>query len=281
MDPEPVPDSTRNWFRVWCVNGRGYRTESKRSFNILHLNIRSLQKNCDNLTSLINCLTYPPHIIALSETWLKDSTQHLYNLEGYEAYHTCRTDREHGGVSIYISTDLHAEPIQQYTFANEDIEMCTIKLKLPSNYIFSVIYRPHSKHVAVEEFAHTLHDILSQDLFMRNNTILLGDFNINLLEHASHPPTNYFLHSMQTLNYFPHISRPTRFPDSPNLGQPLLLDHIWTNFTPLSTSGILHCPISDHLPTFLNIGLMSDPCAKHKITYRVVIQLIIAYLHLF
>ena len=245
------------------------KTVSQSYFNILHLNIRSLQKNFDNLTSLLECLANPTHIIALSETWLKDSTQHLYNLKGYEAYHTCRTNREHGGISIYICSDIYAKPIQQYTSISEDIEMCTVKLNLTTNLIFSVIYRPHSKQVAVDEFTHTLNNILAQDLFTRNNTVLLGDFNINLLEHSSHQPTNYFLNSMQTMNYFPHISRPTRFPDNPDLGQPSLLDHIWTNFTPLSTSGIFHHPISDHLPIFLNIILMSDPCTKHKITYRV------------
>ena len=74
---------------------------------------------------------------------------------------------------------------------------------------------------------------------------------------------------MQALNYFPHISRPTRFPDNPRLGQPSLLDHIWTNYTPLSISGIIRHPISDHLPIFLNISLMSNLSAKHKITFRI------------
>ena len=74
---------------------------------------------------------------------------------------------------------------------------------------------------------------------------------------------------MQTLNYFPHISRPTRFPDNPLLGQPSLLDHIWTNYSPPSCSGIIHHPISDHLPIFLNLSLMSDPSTMHKITFRI------------
>ena len=68
--------------------------------------------------------------------------------------------------------------------------------------------------------------------------------------------------------YFPHISHPTRFPDNPILGQPSLLDHIWTNYTPLSISGIIHHPLSDHLPIFLNISLMPDLFAKHKTTFR-------------
>lgn len=70
---------------------------------------------------------------------------------------------------------------------------------------------------------------------------------------------------MQSLN----ISRLTRFPDSPNLVQPSLLDHKWTNFTPLSTSGIIHYLLSDHLPIFLNKTLTIDPSTKHRITHRI------------
>ena len=40
----------------------------------------------------------------------------------------------------------------------------------------------------------------------------MGDFNINLLEHGSHNPTNNYLSSMQSMHYIPVISRPTRFP---------------------------------------------------------------------
>ena len=238
---------------------------AKDYLNILHINIRSLQKFFDNLISFIKCFPKPPDIIAVSETWLKESTHHLYQLDGYVAHHVYRTTKEHGGVCFFINSDYHAELIQQYTFVNNDIEICTIKLKSTTpNYVISVIYRPNSKHVAVEEFNDIFNDILSQDLFKTNNTVLLGDFNINLLEHATHQPTNLFLNTMQSLNYFPHISRPTRFPDSPNLGQPSLLDHIWSNFTPPSSSGIIHCPLSDHLPVFLNITHLPTDCTKQN-----------------
>lgn len=111
------------------------------------MNIRSLRKNIGNLTSLLKCFRKSPHI-SLSETCLKESIKHLYNLDGYEAYLSCRTEREHGGVSLYISSDLHAELIQQFTFANDDVEMCTIKLKTSTNFLFSAIYTPHGKHIA-------------------------------------------------------------------------------------------------------------------------------------
>ncbi len=87
----------------------------------------------------------------------------------------------------------------------------------------------------------------------KNKIIIMGDLNINLLEHWTHNPTNNFLASLQTMNFYPHISRPTRFPDNSNLGHQSLFDHIFTTFNNTCLSGIIRFLISDHLPVFLNI----------------------------
>ena len=238
--------------------------------NIMHINIRSIQKKFDALKSLLNCLPKPPDVLAVTETWLKESNKHLYSLDGYVSHHIVRTNREQGGISIYTKDDFSTELLNQYCYINENIEISTIKLKsLNLTYIISVIYRPHSKHEMVNEFTDLINQILSNAIFRCNKSILLGDFNINLLEHTTHLPTNTFLNAMQASNYFPHISRPTRFPDNPDLGQPSLLDHIWTNFTPSSSSGIIHCGLSDHLPIFLNIAQQPIPNCKHKISFRI------------
>ena len=112
--------------------------------------------------------------------------------------------------------------------------------------------------------------IFSQVAFFSNNrNILMGDFNINLLEHVTHPPTNEFITTMQSNNYFPQISRPTRFPDTNTTASPSLLDQIRRNFHESSSSGILHLPVSDHLPIFINIPVLNQSCYDiHKITFR-------------
>ena len=241
----------------------------KSYLNIIHLNIRSLHKNCGSLKSLLTCLPKLPDVIALTETWLQEHTKHLYSLEGYTPFHLVRTDREHGGITIYTKNVINAEVLSQFSFINRNIEISSTKLIIGNtSYIISVIYRPNSKHIDVNEFTNIINELLAAETFKNNKTILIGDFNINLLEHATHLPTNLFLNTMQSLNYFPHIARPTRFPDSPDLGQPSLLDHIWTNFTPLSLSGIFHYCMTDHLPIFLNIIQQSAPNTKHKITFR-------------
>ena len=110
---------------------------------------------------------------------------------------------------------------------------------------------------------------LSQNALIDNQTIITGDLNVNLLEHDSYPPSNNFLSIMQSYNYFPHISRPTRFPDENSNASPSLIDHIWTNFHSPSSSGILLYPLTDHLSIFLNISILRKIDAKHKVTFRI------------
>ena len=104
---------------------------------------------------------------------------------------------------------------------------------------------------------------------------MIGDFNIDLLLHHNHLPTHNFLTTIQSLNHFIHISRPTRFPQGNQSGDPALLDHLYTNFHGQFKAGILHYPISDHLPIFINIALpsqniKSNPSSKtQRKTYRV------------
>ena len=111
-------------------------------------------------------------------------------------------------------------------------------------------------------------NFLSQNIFTDDQTIISGDFNINLLEHETHPPTNHFMSTMQSLDFFPHISRPTGFPDDNSTASPSLLDQIWTNFTVPSSSGILLFPLSDRLPVFLNLPILDKLNEKHKISFR-------------
>ena len=243
------------------------------NLKLLHLNARSLPRNFEHITSFLKYLTNSPDIIAITETWLTKFNKDLFQLEGYHAYHLVRHTNPHGGVSLFVSKSIQTETIDSLTLVNELIEINTIKIKVSNtSYVISAIYRPNSKHQAVDEFTSFLSDLLLNDSIKKHKIVLLGDFNINLLEHTSHTPTNNYLVFLQSLNFIPHISRPTRIPNNPSLGNPSLLDHIYSNFSPNLNSGIIRYPISDHLPVFLNISLpsvtKSSNSATHKTTYR-------------
>ena len=121
----------------------------------------------------------------------------------------------------------------------------------------------------MNEFNTLIDQLLSNRLFTNNRNIILGNFNINLLEQISHLPTNSFITTMQSNNYFPQLYSPTRLLDNNTTASPSLIDHIWTNLNEPSTSGIFHFPLGDHLSIFMNIPTLNKPENEiHKIGFR-------------
>ena len=134
------------------------------NLKLLHLNARSLPRNFEHITSFLKYLTNSPDIIAITETWLTNFNKDLFQLEGYHAYHLVRHTNPHGGVSLFVSKSIQTEIIDSLTLVNELIEINTIKIKVSNtSYVISAIYRPNSKHQAVDEFTSFLSDLLLND----------------------------------------------------------------------------------------------------------------------
>ena len=243
--------------------------------NIVHLNACSIQFKKDSISALIQTLKRPPDLLCITESWLQDSNKDFCNIPGYYGFHLCRSTRQHGGVSVFAANNLQVSQLSNLTFINEDIEINTVCVSFPSiSYTICTIYRPQIKTERVENFTLKLSEILSMEELRNKNVIVIGDLNIDLLIHHNDIPTGNFLSTMQTLNFFIHISRPTRFPIGNQTGSPSLLDHIFTNFHHNFQTGILHYDISDHLPVFINIPLLfkdnsENSCQTIKKQYRI------------
>ena len=77
---------------------------------------------------------------------------------------------------------------------------------------------------------------------------MIGDYNINLLNTESHPPTQDFLNCMYSNSLFPVITKPTKATSS----SAMLIDNLFTNAiaNAQSFTGILFADASDHFPIF-------------------------------
>jgi len=76
---------------------------------------------------------------------------------------------------------------------------------------------------------------------------ICGDFNLNLMNYASHACTNEFLNNMVSSGFRPLITSPTRLTGHSST----LIDNIFSNaLTYNENSGILYADVSDHLPIF-------------------------------
>ena len=77
---------------------------------------------------------------------------------------------------------------------------------------------------------------------------IMGDFNVNLLDYASHTPTSDFVNNFFSHSLLPCIHHPTRVSEQ----RASVIDNIYTNATNASViSGNIVMQISDHFPQFL------------------------------
>ena len=75
----------------------------------------------------------------------------------------------------------------------------------------------------------------------------MGDFNVNLLDYASHTPTSDFVNNFFSHSLLPSIHHPTRV----SKHKASVIDNIYTNAANANiTSGNILMQITDHFPQF-------------------------------
>ena len=118
------------------------------------------------------------------------------------------------------------------------------------NYIVGVIYR-HPRGTEMVEFISHMSSLMKCIEKENKKVVIMGDFNVDLLNFESHSNTNSFLDTMLENFFQPHIIQPTRFSEKHKY---TLIDNIfYNNITDQCMSGNLISHISDHLPNFLII----------------------------
>ena len=106
------------------------------------------------------------------------------------------------------------------------------------NIIVSVVYWPPNQNL--REFMNSLDSLLAS--ISKENMIcyVLGDWNLDLINHYCHDTTGELLETMYSRMFFPLITRPTRITSN----TATLIDNIFTNnLNNLSVSGLMFCDI--------------------------------------
>ena len=188
-----------------------------------------------------------PDILALTETWLESNSHE--NLTGYKSYHTVREIGLSGGVSLFIKEEFVSNPISSASFANESIEVITAELEHENKtWVIIAIYRPIRG--PAHQFIDYLAEILNHERIVNKEILIVGDFNINLLQDSS--SRNILLEQLNSYHFLPVINKPTRFSPS-GIDRPSLLDHIWFNRITNYECGIIINDTTDHFPTYIHI----------------------------
>ena len=246
---------------------------NKENLTIISLNIANLLSKFTLFKSFLNNIkTYDNEadVIIVVETHISKpetfgfTAEELKNiLPEYQFYHKGRSLKKAGGVGIFVRKALGSEVnvLDEIPFIEEHFENVVIqvpKIIKPANgfnskdLVVAAIYRqPNNNN----------HDIFNQELEKllttvdkrKNELVIAGDFNLDLLKYEHHLPTASYIDLTTQHGLLPRIVRPTRIKKQ----SATLIDHILTkNSDSFVISGIIDTEIAgsygytDHFPVF-------------------------------
>ena len=223
-------------------------TSKNNSLNILHLNIRSLNKNYDKLYDFLQSLLYLPDIVCLSESRIKKQPLVNINIPGYSFVNVAPL-RNAGGVAMYVKNGLKYTNDQ--TFDLHGCESLWLTIHQPNTkkvITIATIYRHPGESVDkfIEDFSICLDKLTSA----KRTFYILGDINININENDSSTPTKKYINTINSNGAHSIITKPTRVTAS----SATLIDHIITNdIAHTVVPSVLLSDLSDHYPVSCTI----------------------------
>lgn len=231
---------------------------SHKLVNIIHVNIRSVNKNLDNLILFLESFSlYFNDIIILSETFQILSTDQC-NVPGYVTFYNNAKYNKNDGVIILVKSSISAQ-FSSYTLSNSLATVGRLTIQVNNVTIgITASYKPPP--IDKQDYINEIGTYL--ELNMNNQIeVFIGDINIDILN-TSNNDVNDYLSTMAQLGFISYINNVTR-PDTNTC-----LDHIFvcqklrtTNFH--FQSFILDSHFSDHIPTMLNVSLGNITSENH------------------
>ena len=195
------------------------------SLTILHLNIRSLNKNFDELHKFLVSSRIRSAVICLTETRIKNDP--LVNIT-ISQYKFCHVDSQIsvGRVAVYVSDNFTFKLCpNQYVIPNS--ECLWLELSTPHSnekFIVGTVYQ-HSDHSTVNNFFDRFSDCLNDLLISKKTYYILRDFNIKIQKHNRTSAAHNYTNLIVSNGAIPIIKKPTRVtPESSSA-----TDHIITN----------------------------------------------------
>lgn len=222
--------------------------ECTKIMNIIHINIRSIKKNFDNLLLLIEQLKpYYNDIIILSETFQVENIDY-FNIDGYRTYYNEAVYNRNDGMIVFAheNLDIHFETT---TLSRTKATISRIIAKDDSNTIgITAVYK--SPMIKKEPFRQDIEEYLEANS-SQNIEIFTGDINIDL-QQQNNDEVNKYMVTMMGMGYVSYINSITR----PETGT--TLDHFYVKTRQENNINIkpyiLNNDTTDHFPIILQIN---------------------------
>ena len=192
----------------------GNFSANNNDLSIFHVNIRSLNASGDILSGFLSTLNRKFQVICLTETFVKDTEASFLQFNDYNIIHSTRTGRRAGGAALLIQKSFEFEVIREATVNLPFIESVFVKIKQTNcnPVIVASVYRPPNSNFS--NFLNFMEQTLSSLDNQNCDKILMGDYNLDLLEINDDTQSASFYNSMNSYSLIPTILKPTRETDN-------------------------------------------------------------------
>lgn len=205
-------------------------------------------------------------VLCLTEHWMKheEIDKFVIGSELELATTYCRTAKAHGGVAIFTKYDQSSFKIMHEVNQMSieiDCEMAAIEITDLKLVIVAVYRSPIGD---INKFFETIEKMLSSLNHSKKQTIIIGDFNVNLLVQSRNQECLVNLFRMYGLDQT--IFEPTRNKNC--------LDNVFTSLKKDFTSTVVNNHVSDHLGQLFTLKVYSneDVILEHNSIVREIIN---------
>ena len=231
--------------------------------NIFHHNSRSLMKEnrLSEYDLFFKTINNPFKILVFTETWLTKNNADLCKFHEYSSVHLLRPidqsidfKEKGGGISIFVHNNIQYNHRSDLDLILPFMECCFIEVIFnEKKYMIAGVYRIPNTDINL--FIDKLNEII-EPLKSSSELILLGDFNINLLNNDSNK--NAFELCLQSNYLVPTILAPTRvatktLQNGSQITTETLIDNVLIKPNTNHYSGLIESTITDHYPIYISI----------------------------
>ncbi|XP_065645407.1 uncharacterized protein LOC136075893 [Hydra vulgaris] len=184
------------------------------ALSILHLNIRSIQKNFDKFKEFLFSVKIKFQIICLTKTWCRNKeieNNSNFQLNNYKDIHQIRgSEKIGGGVCIFIHNSLDFKLRKEMCSITKDFELLTVEVlnDASKNVILHVIYRPPSGNI--KAFSKHFKGLITKKDTYGKLIYCVGDLNLDFLDYENNKNVRNLTNIIFQNGFIPTINKPTR-----------------------------------------------------------------------
>ena len=238
---------------------------SKGKITVFSLNVQSINSKFKYLYPLLIDLCNKDigfSAICLQESWLSDDSDlSQINMPNYNLIHKGKTCSGHGGLLIYLHQRYSYNIRNLYESPDiwEGLFINIYGANLKKQITLCNVYRPpkfNNNDTSISNFITEFEPILLKLGKEKSETIIAGDFNIDLLKVNARQTIGNYFDTFCTNGFYPKITLSTRFSQN----SCSLIDQLYikiSSSTRVTTAGIIMSNISDHQPYFIVLEQIS------------------------